>query len=442
MKTRGTIGMAVVMLIVLLAGGAPVQAQRDYDYVDIQNPSLQKIPIAVPPFRIFPAGRPDVSRDGADRLSSYLDFTGYFKILDGADSVMSPDEMGLTEADVRFKEWTRIGAELLVTAGVRMGEDGVIEMELRLLDTVKGAMLVGKRYKGWLKDQDRMIRRFAGEIIHVLTGEWGVFDTRIAFVSTGTGHKEIFVCDFDGENVRQLTRHGSITLSPAWSSDGQWIAYTSYAGGKPEIYVRHMSENRGSVIANRGLNATPEWVPGKAMLGATFSHEGDPEIYLLTREGKVTKRLTDNWGIDTSPTWSPDGSRMAFVSDRSGSPQIYIQDLSTGDTQRLTFDGRYNTQPGWSPRGDQIAYSGMKDGEINIYVIGLDGGPPVQLTRGERQNESPSWSPDGSMIVFCSTRQGPSRIFVMTAYGTDQRRLLTLPGEQTDPSWSPRMSNE
>jgi len=302
-------------------------------------------------------------------------------------------------------------------------------------------MLVGKRYKGWLNDQRKMVRRFCSEVIFLLTGDRGIFNSNMAFVSKNSRNKEIYICEFDGYNPKKVTNHKSITLSPAWSWDGKWIAYTSYANGKPDLFIKHLKEKRGAVISKKGYNTTPAWVPGQFALAATLSFSGDPEIYLLTGTGKIIKRLTYNWGIDLSPTWSPDGKKMAFVSKRSGTPQIYIKNIESGQAERLTFIGRYNTQPNWSPKGDKIVYSALEKGRSNIWVIGIDGDNAIQLTHNEGTSESPTWSPDGSLIAFSSTREGPSRIYVMTAYGTDQRRLLILPGEQTEPKWSPSVIN-
>jgi TolB protein len=412
----------------------------DYDYIDITNPFLRKIPIAIPVFKTmsFDNASAKLSKEASDLLSSTLEFTGYFKIMD-RDAFLLDSQNGAPLSDVKFHNWTSIGAELLVTGGVVI-KGNHLELELRLYDTFKEQMLLGKRYKGGMVDQRKMIRRFCSELIYLLTGDRGIFDSKIAFVSTSSGHKEIYICDFDGYDPKRLTNLKSITLSPAWSSDGNWLAYTSYAKGKPDLYIKHLTENRSSVIAKEGINISPAWVPGEFLLTATLSFSGDPEIYLLTGTGKMIKRLTNKRGIDVSPTWSPDGKKMAFVSKRAGSPQIYIKDIDSGRVNRLTFEGHYNTQPSWSPKGDKIAYSGMKQGLGDIHVIGTDGQNSTQLTHNQGNNESASWSPDGSLIVFSSTREGPSRIYVMTAFGTDQRRLITIPGKQTEPQWSPRLS--
>jgi len=412
-----------------------------YDYIDITHPFLRKIPIAIPVFKKIYSGDASehLSKTASDLLSESLEFTGYFKILD-REAFLVDIQTVTSLANVNFHNWTSIGAELLVTGGVLI-EGNQVEMELRLYDTFKEKLLVGKRYKGLIKDQRKIVRRFCSEIVFILTGDKGFFNSEIAFVSKSSGKKEIYICEFDGYNPRQITHLKSITLSPAWSSDGKWLAYTSYAKGNPDLYIKHLRQKRGAVISKKGINITPAWVPNKFALAATLSFSGDPEIYLLTGTGKVINRLTKNRGIDLSPTWSPDGKHMAFVSKRAGTPQIYIENIASRAVRRLTFQGRYNTQPSWSPKGDKVAYAGMGNGRNNIFVIGIDGQGPIQLTHDQGDNEAPSWSPDGSLIVFSSTREGPSRIYVMTAYGTDQRRLLNLRGEQTEPDWSPGMVN-
>jgi len=440
MKNCRTLIACLIASVFILT--IPGVSLAGYDYIDITQPYLRKLPIAVPFFKKISTGNDaaQLSRTLSDLLSDTLDFTGYFKIMN-REAFLADPQTDAGFANVTFHDWTSIGAELLVTGGVLI-KDNLLEVELRLYDTFKEKLLVGKRYKGGISDQRRIIRRFCSDVIYSLTGDRGIFNTEIAFVSTSSGTKEIYICEFDGYNIRRVTHAKTITLTPAWSSDGQWIAYTSYARGKPDLYIKHLKEKRGTVVSKKGLNITPAWLPNKFDLAATLSFSGDPEIYLLTGTGKVIKRLTSNKGIDVSPTWSPDGQNMAFVSKRSGTPQIHVKNLDSGQVNRLTFQGRYNTQPSWSPKGDKIAYSSMEKGLNNIFVIGIDGQGPIQLTHNEGDNESPSWSPDGNLIVFSSTREGPSRIYVMTGYGTDQRRLLTLKGQQTQPKWSPRMTRK
>ncbi len=436
-RRRLTIALPVLLLLLPW----PVAA-TPYDYIDISNPFLRKTPIAVPVFKSAahdPAAMAAASVT-SERLAYYLNFTGYFTLSDPGAFLEDPQNMNITGSGLRYRNWTAIGAEMLVTGSVVIRDDDT-EFELRLFDTIKEKMLVGKRYRSSADNYRQVARRFCSEVIFAISGSRGFFDSKIAFVSNGTGHKEIFLCEFDGSNVRRFTRHKSISLFPDWSSDGRWIAYTTYADRGPKIRIQNVRENRFAKINKPGLQAVPAWVPGKFELAASLSFSGDQEIYLLTGNGKVIKRLTGSVGIDVEPTWSPDGRRLAFVSKRSGSPQVYIYDTVSGRVQRLTFEGRYNTQPSWSPKGDRIAYSAMNNGVIDIFTINPEGGEPVRLTENQGNNEAPTWAPDGSLVAFSSTREGKSRIYVMTAYGTDQRRLFTMSGEQSNPKWSPNIFN-
>ncbi len=417
-------------------------ASAGYDTITITNPFLRKIPMAVPEFMSLSNTSEEVvlARETADILSETLEFTCYFKMIDRAAFLEQPKETGIDLNNINFKNWSDIGAEFLVTGGLMLKKDMVV-FEFRLFDVFKAQMLTGKRYKGRVVDQRKIVRRFCGEIVELFTGRRGIFESSIAFVSTGPGNKEIYVCEFDGYNPRRITSNDVIDMSPAWSSDGQWLAYTSYRKGKPDLYLQHMTENRGVVFDRPGVNISPEWRPGRFELAASLSFSGDQEIYLLAGTGKIIRQLTKSWDIDISPTFSPDGKRIGFVSKRGGTPQIYVMDIASGHTERLTFEGGYNTTPEWSPVGDKIAYSSMDNGHFQIRVVDAGTKEIVRLTENQGDNESPAWAPDGSLIAFSSTCEGgKAKIYVMTAAGTDQKRLLTLPGEQTSPAWSRGMT--
>jgi TolB protein len=434
--------MLVLVFSFLCPGRAAAQT---YDTINVSNPFLNKTPVAVPEFKALSGSQTEteLGARAVEILRDGLAFTGYLKLVDPNAFLASPAHTGIQLGEIHFKDWTGIGAELLITGGIQEIQ-GRLKLEMRLFDTFNTKLLKGKIYTGSPEQIRRMIHLFCAEVSHALTGKWGVFSSSLAFVSTVDGNKEVFVSDFDGYNPRQVTRHKNISLSPAWSSDGKWLAYVSYANGKPDIFIRHLEQNRGTVINRDGMNITPAWMPGQETLAATLSFSGNQEIYLLTRQGEIIKKVTSSWGINVSPRFSPDGTKMAFVSNRAGTPQVYIKDLASGDVSRVTFQGRYNTSPAWSPDGKKMAYVGIEKNRIDIYVINLEGrgGMPVQLTRDQKDNEDPSWSPDGNLIVFTSNREGTDpALFVMTAAGTDQRRLMRMKGSQTQPGWSGPMIN-
>ncbi len=414
----------------------PARAQKIE--IDITKPGFQRIPIAIPDFKFQTAEQPQLAREMGELLSANLDFSGLFMPLDPRGFLEDPQSMGVTAGEIRFPDWKRLGADFLVRASYQ-AQGSSLRMEARLFDVVAGRMVVGKVYEGEVRNWRPMVHRLADEIIMAITGERGVFDTKIAYVQVQGKVKEIYVADFDGNNPVPVTRDQSLALSPAWSPDGSQIAYVSYKEGNAKVYVANLHTGGHRLVAGfPGINIAPAWRPGTNQLAVTLSKGGNPDIYLVSASGELMQRLVQSWGINVSPAWSPDGRRLAFVSNEAGSPQIYVMDVSSGQKRRITFSGNYNTSPSWSPKGDWIAFSGMAGGRHNIFVVRPDGGEVRQLTRGEGDNESPTWSPDGRMLAFSSTRQGGAAIWVMLSNGTGLRRI-TRGGGQEMPEWSPRM---
>lgn len=426
-----------LMFALTLCLSGTAHAQRTN--IEITKPSLERLPIAIPDFKYQSAEQTNLARDMGALLGSDLDFSGIFRPLDPKGFPENPQTMGVTAGEIKFPDWRRAGADFMVR-GMYQVQGGTVKMEARLFDVVGAKMLMGKVYEGDARDWRAMIHRLADEIIFALTGERGVFDTKIAFVQVNGKTKEIYVADFDGGNPVQVTRDNNLDLSPAWSPDGSRLAYVSFKEGNSRIFSVSLTDGSSRLICGyKGLNISPAWRPGSGELAVTLSKDGNPDIYLVSSSGQVLQKLVHGFAISVSPDWSPDGRKLAYVSDETGSPQIYILDIASGHKSRLTFSGNYNTSPAWSPKGDWLAYSSRTGGHHNICIIKPDGSDNRQLTSGEGDNESPTWSPDGRMIAFSSTRQGGSAIYVLLTNGTGVRRLTRLGGSQELPDWSPRL---
>jgi TolB protein len=401
-------------------------------YLDITSPDFRKVPFAVPYFT--DKNNPDridkADRDMTALLTKALEFHGFI-------SVVPPDKYGgYTNID-----WSKLGVDFaIITDYETSGE--TMYFEFRLIDVAEGKMLIGKRYKGSPDIRDKMILRFCDEVIYQLTGEPGISLSNITCASNVPGdYKEIFVSDVLGRNIKQITKHKNLTVSPKFSPDGKLLAYTTYHPGNPNLYITDWQEAKTTKAISRrpGLNLAPAWSPDGKNMAITLSKDGNPDLYLININGTILERLTNNTGINVSADWSPDGKHITFVSDRSGTPQIYIMNVKTKSVRRITFKGNDNTEPSWSPDGEWIAYSGLYEGQYQIFIIKPEGGQALQLTWLRDDHESPSWSPDSRQVVFSRRHNNDRDICTVFKNGTGFRTLFQLEGHQSSPEWSRRM---
>jgi TolB protein len=411
-------------------------------YLSISRGGGQRLRLAIPDFTRAEGGSAangglghEMARILADDLRPYR----FFDLIDNQQFLREAAQADAQAGDIVFSEWAELGAQALVK-GTFSQEGRDLIVECRLFDVAGQRMITGKRYRGPADAFASMMHRCADEIMVRFTGEPGIAQTQIAFISRQNGNKELFVMDQSGANVRQLTSDRSITLSPAWSPDSREIAVTSYRDRNPDLVAVGLNGNGRRFLSQQpGLNTAPAWSPDGGRLALTLSKDGNPEIYTMNRNGTDLRRLTNHQAIDTSPTWSPTGRQIAFVSDRSGSPQVYIMDAEGSNVRRLTYHGNYNDRPSWSPRGDRIAFVSMEGSRFDVYVINVDGSGVQRLTMGNGSNENPSWSPDGRFLVFSSTRSGVSQLYRMYDDGSGQQQLTFLDGGAQSPVWSPRI---
>ena len=412
-------------------------------YIYIDSPATTKFPIAIPHFKNL-GNAPDdrhISTSLSSVISQDLEISGLFRLIDSSTFSKDPDDADLTANSIDWGDWSSIGAEALIKGGFYFEENG-IRVEARLFDVIRGSFIAGKRYFGKPDDIRIVSHKFADEAIYRLTGQRGISQTQIAFVSDVSGSKEIYLIDFDGHNRTKVTNHRSIVISPAWSPDGKTLIFTSYKDKNPDVFLREIFYGREKKVSyQKGLNIAPDWSPdGKKIVLTLSQDDGNSDIYIISPDGKKVNRLTSDWANDVSPCWSPDGKEIAFVSNRSGTPQIYIMEVKTMKIRRLTFEGGYNTSPAWSPKGDKIAYAGRLGGTFAIYTINTDGSGHNQLTSNTGSNESPSWSPNGRHIAFSSNRSGSKKVYIMLADGSGERAVTWGKGNDTDPCWSPYLN--
>lgn len=333
--------------------------------------------------------------------------------------------------------WKRLGAEMVVRLEAEFSGPNL---------RIRWRLFNANRQRQYATDQLEYNRTFWRELAHdvsnqivkTLTGDPGIFRTKVVYVKKIGKAKELFISDYDGANEKQLTKTGSINLSPCFSPTKQEVYFTSYMQGDPKLFKIDVVSGKLSKVADfPGMITAPELSPDGNKIACVLTKDGNAEIYVLNLKGKIIKRLTRaKHSIESGPTWSPNGQNIAFSSDRTGSPQIYIMDSDGQETRRITFQGKYNDSPVWSRRGDRITFvSRTQKGRFDLASINIDGTDYRVLTEVGR-NENPHFSPDGKHIIFASTRLGSWDIFTMDISGRNQRRL-TRGGGITNPNWGP-----
>jgi TolB protein len=420
-----------------LLGPLPVRSQNPDVELNVRPGQIKKINIAIPDFTLGGGADPqNLARRLAEITGADLTYTSLFSVVSGLPALPP----GPGEARSRLQAFAAAGT-LQALQGLLTVRGDRLEVEMRLYDlTSPEFRLIGsKKIVAHPSEPRRAAHKVADEAVLLVTGELGVADTKMAFSSTRSGVKELYLMDYDGAGPAAMTANKSINMSPNWSPDSRSLAFTSYMNGYPFLYRIFPFERRPvQLLAGyAGINSSPSWSPDGRTVAMTLSKDGNPEIYLLTVATGAFRRLTMHAAIDTEPTWSPTGRELAFISDRSGSAQIYVMDAEGTNLRRVTSSG-FNTQPRWSPKGDAIAFT-SRQGNHDIWAISPDGSNLRRLTSGPGDNESSSWSPNGRHLVFQSSRLGGTQLFTMLSDGSEQQVLTGGPGQASSPAWSPRL---
>ena len=428
------------LLILLLSTMPPVRAQSELEII-IDTGVENTLPVAVIPFgwNGVPGEQPiDLHKTIANNLSR----SGRFATMDENEMPQRPVEFG----HVNFKDWQLVRMENIVIGNLRQTQTGDYEIEFRLLDVYKANQLTGFRIKATRRQLRRIAHRISDIIFEKLTGVRGAFDTRIAYVTVkqgAAGHTRhsLQIADADGFNPQVLLESDEALMSPAWSPDGEFLAYVSFEGDSSSVFVQNIrTGQREEVADHEGINSAPAFSPDGGRLAMTLSKDGNPEIYVLHLAGNSLQRITRHRAIDTEPNWSPDGSKLIFTSDRGGTPQIYEMDVQGGPPRRLTFDGAYFARPRYSPTGTGVTMVYGNNGAYRIAYLDVASGSVSVLTNN-RLDESPSFSPNGSMIIYATNGRFGSELAAVSADGKVRQRLALQDGEVREPAWGPYPAN-
>ena len=422
---RQTFSVGRRMVVGLLAASTlPAFAQFR---VEVSGVGLTQMPVGIVMF----GGEGQSPQKISAIVTADLERSGRFRSVDASGVVA--DEATRPNMAV----WRPKGADALVMGSISAVADGRFEVRMRLWDVVRGQDLGGQSFTVVQADLRLASHRISDFVYEKLTGDKGVFSTRIAYVTKAGSRYTLWVADADGEGAQAALASPEPIISPAWSPDGSQLAYVSFESRKPVIYAHNVSSGKRRLIANfRGSNSAPAWAPDGSQLIATLSREGGSQLYAVGLNGGEPRRLTQTSSIDTEPAYSPDGKTIYFVSDRGGAPQIYRMSPSGGDAERVTFAGNYNISPAVSPDGRYLAYIARVGSGYKLHLMDIASGVTTPIT-DTTADESPSFAPNSKLIVYATRQHGREALMTTTLDGKIKASLAGASGDLREPDWGP-----
>ena len=431
LRAQGRRGAAAALMLLLLCPLAHAALE-----IEVTSGVRDPVPIAIVPFG---HGAAELPVDVADVIQHDLEGSGRFKGLPREHMPATPTRA----EEVATAAWKGVGSDYVVVGRVSALEGGGFAVDFDLINTLTGSRLAGQRFTGSASALRNAAHRTSDVIYQKILGVRGAFATRIAYVAVDgeppAQTYRLLVADADGANQQRILEYRYPIMSPAWSPDGQWLAYVSFESKHSAVYVQLVrTGERRLVSARAGVNGAPVWSPDGKRLALTLgASSGNLDIYVLDLTTQALTKITDDPAIDTEPEWAPDGHSLYFTSDRAGSPQIYQIGVQPGARpKRITFGASYCARPRISPDGTLLGMVTLDKGNYRIAVQELASGTMRTLSHG-RLDESPSFAPNGATLIYSERDGGHGELATVSTDGLTGLRLKASEGEIREPAWGP-----
>ncbi len=448
-----------LMISAFLVSLVPSMASADNEFlIKVGDAKTKKSLLAFPPLILTGPSSSKAIEHGSSLynvIMNDLTVSAYFQLVDQKAYLENTSKTGLKPKPndpngFSFESWKAIGSDFLIRGGYSVnGKD--IELEIYAYSVNKADLVLGKKYKGTTSTVRKIAHTFSNDLLKALTGNDGMFNSRLVVTSDkdGGGFREVYVMDWDGYGTQKITNHKTVAISPNWSPDGKRILYTSFVKTKrgdrnPDMYLYETdSGERMRISYRKGTNSGGFFTPDNKAILLTLSQSGNPDIYRIGFDGGIEKRLTNGplGAMNVEPAMNKN-RKIAFSSDRHGRPMIYTMDEDGSNVTRVTFAGQFNSSPSWSPDGSKIAFAGQSGENFDVFVMDADGSNMIRLTSAKKSNgrwssnEDPSFSPCGRFVVYTSNRTGKNQIYISTIDGQEERRITNDNHNYFKPKWS------
>ena len=400
--------------------------------IEISGGGAQQIPIAIVPF----GGAANTKENINEIVAADLNRSGLFRVLETRGMANLPSNA----SQIKYAEWTALQAQAVTVGNVESLAGGRLKVSFQLMDALKQTQLAGVDYQIAPAQVRTTAHKIADVIYQKLTGQTGMFASRIAYITKTGKLYALQVADADGYSPQSVLKSNEPIISPVWSPDGTKLAYVSFQKKKPIIYVQSLTGGTQQVLANyKGNNSAPAWSPDGNKLAIVLTYGANSQIYTISASGGDLKQITKSNNIDTEPAFSHDGSQIYFSSDRGGKPQIYKVPAGGGEVSRVTFEGAYNVSPRFSPDGKSLAYIRNDGGKFRVALQDLASGQ-VQLLSEGAQDESPSFAPNGRVILYATKVHGRGALAAVSSDGKVRQRLNDATGDVREPAWGPLLN--